>query len=156
MNSVILSVFVGILLVACVQSQSNTECNLKCRNNEYCYRREFARFAVECCRRYQRKGAICDDGRLRCNPEQECKPRRQFSIFRFCQDKTQTTSESTTMTMTMPTTPTMMTTDTPTASTDMSSISTDISTLSTDIPTDMSTDMSTDIFTEATDETTTQ
>ncbi|GBO06667.1 hypothetical protein AVEN_90289-1 [Araneus ventricosus] len=56
MNSAILSAFVGILLVACVQSQNESECNLKCRNDEFCYRKVIVRIAIERCMRYRRKG----------------------------------------------------------------------------------------------------
>ncbi|KAF8774267.1 uncharacterized protein LOC129984813 [Argiope bruennichi] len=110
MNAVILSAFVGILLVVCVQSQNNNGCNLSCENNEYCNRRVIGKMAFERCMRYRRKGALCNDDFWKCNPEQDCKPRRQGSSLRYCLDRSETTST----TMTMPTTPTMMTTDMPT------------------------------------------
>ncbi|GFT35962.1 uncharacterized protein NPIL_264901 [Nephila pilipes] len=59
MNSIILSGFVALLVVVCVQSQDANRCGVlgrKCRDGQYCYRPNENLKNVEYCRAYRGKG----------------------------------------------------------------------------------------------------
>ncbi|GIX91506.1 hypothetical protein CEXT_213391 [Caerostris extrusa] len=158
MNSVILSAFVAVLVIAGVQSQSQ-ECEKKCRDDQYCQKLELGLVTVEYCRNYVKKSIkfqiqspvyqvvslrqsrICNDKLLKCAPGLECmavKIGSRITILKRCRDPS---SSSSTMMPTTPTTPTRSTstpstsTGTSTSSTTMSSMSTDAATLTTDMPT---------------------
>ncbi|GBN78780.1 hypothetical protein AVEN_71285-1 [Araneus ventricosus] len=102
MNATILSLFLIVLVVACVECQEGEECpgflSGRCKKNEYCHK-AFLPF-LNSCVRYRERGMRCDRVH-RCRSGLEC-IQQQDSFFgeKRCQDPSTT---STTTTSPLPT-----------------------------------------------------
>ncbi|XP_055943131.1 uncharacterized protein LOC129972857 [Argiope bruennichi] len=100
MNRIILSAFLAMLIVACVegQQQEGEECGTmyrrRCRANQYCYRPNFMPLDISYCLTYRGRGMPCDE-MFRCQPGLECTERSGgWFPMRRCQEPASTTTST--------------------------------------------------------------
>ncbi|GIZ02319.1 uncharacterized protein CEXT_214101 [Caerostris extrusa] len=84
MKAVALSIFIAVVVVACVDCQEDELCGflkIKCQPNQYCFKPKIPNVDLGVCFNYLGKGAVCNDD-LRCDPKLECR-RGITMLFRF-------------------------------------------------------------------------